>query len=34
MIAREIPTIPNEKVRSALTKYLERIEGGERDFRF
>ena len=34
MIAREIPTIPNEKVRSALTKYLERIEAGERDFRF
>ena len=34
MIAREIPTIPNEKVRSALTKYLERIKGGERDFRF
>ena len=34
MIAREIPTIPNDKVRSALTKYLERIEGGERDFRF
>ncbi len=34
MIAREIPTIPNEKVRSALVKYLERIEGGERDFRF
>ena len=34
MIKSEIPTIPNEKVRSALTKYLERIEGGERDFRF
>ena len=34
MIASEIPTIPNEKVRSALVKYLERIEGGERDFRF
>ncbi len=34
MIMSEIPTIPNEKVRSALIKYLERIEGGERDFRF
>ena len=34
MIMSEIPTIPNEKVRSALVKYLERIEGGERDFRF
>ena len=34
MIKSEIPTIPNEKVRSALVKYLERIEGGERDFRF
>ena len=34
MIASEIPTIPNEKVRNALVKYLERIEGGERDFRF
>ena len=34
MIAAEIPTIPNEKVRDALVKYLERIENGERDFRF
>ena len=34
MIASEIPTIPNEKVRDALVKYLERIENGERDFRF
>jgi len=34
MIASEIPTIPNEKVRNALTQYLERIEKGERDFRF
>ena len=34
MIASEIPTIPNEKVRNALVKYLERIENGERDFRF
>ena len=34
MIASEIPTIPNEKVRAALVKYLERIENGERDFRF
>ena len=34
MIMSEIPTIPNEKVRSALVKYLERIENGERDFRF
>ena len=34
MIMSEIPTIPNEKVRSALVEYLERIEGGERDFRF
>ena len=34
MIASEIPTIPNEKVRTALVKYLERIENGERDFRF
>ncbi len=34
MIAGEIPTIPNEKVRNALAQYLERIEKGERDFRF
>ena len=34
MIASEIPTIPNEKVRDALVKYLERIENGERDLRF
>ena len=34
MIASEIPTIPNEKVRNALAQYLERIENGERDFRF
>ena len=34
MIASEIPTIPNEKIRDALVKYLERIENGERDFRF
>lgn len=34
MIASEIPTIPNEKVRNALAQYLERIEKGERDFRF
>ena len=34
MIASEIPTIPNDKVRNALVKYLERIENGERDFRF
>ena len=34
MIASEIPTIPNEKVRDALVKYLERIENGARDFRF
>jgi len=34
MIASEIPTIPNEKVRDALVKYLKRIENGERDFRF
>ena len=34
MIASEIPTIPNEKVRNTLAQYLERIENGERDFRF
>jgi len=34
LITREIPTIPNPKVREALVKYLERIEDGERDFRF
>ena len=34
MIASEIHTIPNEKVRNALAQYLERIEKGERDFRF
>ena len=34
MIASEIPTIPNEKARNALAQYLERIEKGERDFRF
>ena len=34
MIASEILTIPNEKVRNALAQYLERIEKGERDFRF
>ncbi len=34
MIASEIPTIPNEKVRNTLAQYLERIEKGERDFRF
>ena len=34
MIAGEIPTIPNKKVRNALAQYLERIEKGERDFRF
>lgn len=34
LIAREIPTIPNEKVRGIVEKNLNSLEGGARDFRF
>ena len=34
LIASELPRIQNEKIHNACIKRLERIEGGERDFRF
>ena len=34
MIERELPKIKIEKFRTASVKRLERIEAGERDFRF
>lgn len=34
LIAREIPTVPREKTREILTQNLEKIKGGQRDFRF
>ena len=34
MIAREIPNIPNEKVRSIAMEHLQELKEGKRDFRF
>ena len=34
MIAKELLTIPNEKVRGIASKYINEIVGGKRDFRF
>jgi 2-iminoacetate synthase len=34
LIEKEVPSIPNEKVRGIVTEYLKEIEGGKRDFRF
>ena len=34
MIARELESIPNEKVRNITREYLTKIEQGARDFRF
>lgn len=34
LIARELPHIPNEKVRSITQERLEKIHNGQRDFRF
>ena len=34
LIASELPKIENEKIHKACVKRLERIEEGERDFRF
>lgn len=34
LIQREIPTIPNEKVRAIVEKNLNSLEQGDRDFRF
>lgn len=34
LIASELPRIQNEKIHRTCIKRLERIEAGERDFRF
>ena len=34
VIKLELPKVKNEKFRNASVRRLERIEGGERDFRF
>lgn len=34
MIKRLVPTIPNDKIRQKTREYLDRIAGGEQDFRF
>ena len=34
LIARELKTIPNEKVRTKATEYINNIINGQRDFRF
>ena len=34
LIEKEMKKVPNEKVRQVATDYLEKIEQGERDFRF
>lgn len=34
LIEKEMKTVPNDKVRRIATEYLEKIETGERDFRF
>ena len=34
LIARELQTIPNEKVRAKATEYIDNIMHGQRDFRF
>ena len=34
LIARELKTIPNEKVRAKATEYIDNIIHGQRDFRF
>ena len=34
MIAKEVETIPNEKVRAIVRERIGLIEKGERDFRF
>lgn len=34
LIEEEMKTVPNDKVRRIATEYLEKIEAGERDFRF
>ena len=34
MIAKELLTIPNEKVRGIASKYINEIVDGKRDFRF
>ncbi|MCI8285322.1 MAG: [FeFe] hydrogenase H-cluster radical SAM maturase HydG [Firmicutes bacterium] len=34
LIEEEMKTVPNDKVRKIATEYLEKIESGERDFRF
>lgn len=34
LIARELTTIPNEKVRAKATEYIDNIIHGQRDFRF
>lgn len=34
LVDARVPEIPNEKIRAKATEYVERIRGGERDFRF
>lgn len=34
LVEEKIQQIPNEKIRSRAVEYVERIRGGERDFRF
>ena len=34
MISQQLPTIPNERVRSIAQQRLQQIKAGERDFRF
>ena len=34
LIAKELDTIPNEKVKQIVTDRLQKIANGERDFRF
>ncbi len=34
LIAEELKTIPNEKVRTKALEYIENIHSGQRDFRF
>ena len=34
MIAQQLPTIPNERVRAIAQQRLQQIKAGERDFRF
>ena len=34
MISQQLPTIPNERVRTIAQQRLQQIKAGERDFRF